>query len=89
MKEDLPELKIGEWQFANNYTAIWIHVPNDHLPSDRWLPGLVRIPISETGRDITPVWKWDGNKEAPTLTPSIDVHGVWHGFLTNGKLITA
>jgi hypothetical protein len=85
--EDFPELKIGEWQFANDYTAIWIHVPNLHLP-DRWLPGLVRLPISETGSDVPPVWKWDGNKEMPTLTPSIDVTGIWHGYLTDGKLIT-
>lgn len=34
-------------------------------------------------------WIWDGNKETPTLTPSIlylDGCG-WHGFLTNGEFI--
>jgi len=84
---DLPELKVGEWQFADNYTAIWIHVPDKTL-ANRWLPGLVRLPISLTGSDIPPVWKWDGNKEAPTLSPSIAVTGVWHGFLRNGKMET-
>lgn len=42
-----------------------------------------------------PVWDWDGNKEAPTLSPSILVHGAsgqadkWHGYLRAGKLENA
>jgi hypothetical protein len=40
-------------------------------------------------------WEWDGNREAPTLSPSILVHGgkgqpdIWHGFLRAGILATA
>ena len=32
-------------------------------------------------------WNWDGNKELPTLTPSILIIGEcrWHGFLTQGE----
>ena len=32
-------------------------------------------------------WNWDGNKETPTLTPSIlKMSGCrWHGFLTAGE----
>ena len=32
-------------------------------------------------------WDWDGNKELPTLTPSILIIGEchWHGFLTAGE----
>ena len=29
-------------------------------------------------------WEWDGNFEAPTLTPSIDASPGWHGYLTSG-----
>ena len=82
--DDLPDLKMGEWQFVNNYTAIWIHAPH----SDTTM-GLVRLSISETGNAIPPVWKWDGNKDKPTLTPSINIIGVWHGWLRDGKLVTA
>jgi hypothetical protein len=34
----------------------------------------------------TPSWRFDGNVEAPTLTPSINCTGGcgWHGFLTAG-----
>jgi hypothetical protein len=35
-------------------------------------------------------WQWDGNREAPTLTPSIlHMDGCrWHGFLTKGEFLT-
>lgn len=29
-------------------------------------------------------WEWDGNLDAPTLTPSINHVGCWHGWLTSG-----
>lgn len=33
-------------------------------------------------------WNWDGNREAPTCTPSILQSGLpckWHGYLTDGE----
>lgn len=35
-------------------------------------------------------WSWDGNKELPTLTPSIlrTEHCRWHGYLTRGEFIS-
>ena len=36
-----------------------------------------------------PIWRWDGNKERPTISPSININkgeiGSWHGFLRNGE----
>lgn len=32
-------------------------------------------------------WDWDGNMVSPTLTPSINHVGCWHGWLTGGKFI--
>lgn len=29
-------------------------------------------------------WNWNGDKNKPTLTPSIDHKNNWHGFLTDG-----
>lgn len=29
-------------------------------------------------------WEWNGSIEAPTLKPSIDHKGCWHGWLTDG-----
>ena len=30
-------------------------------------------------------WDLDGSAEAPTLRPSINHHGCWHGWLTDGE----
>ena len=40
--------------------------------------------ISLDGHNST--WKWDGNEEKPTLTPSLLSLSEckWHGYLTNG-----
>jgi Family of unknown function (DUF6527) len=34
-------------------------------------------------------WAWDGDTDAPTLTPSINCVGGcgWHGFITDGKVV--
>ena len=31
-------------------------------------------------------WTWNGNREKPTLSPSINCHGCWHGFITDGEI---
>ena len=37
-----------------------------------------------------PQWDWDGNRETPTLTPSINCEGHcgWHGHIRNGRCVT-
>lgn len=32
-------------------------------------------------------WQWDGHREAPTITPSINCEQIcgWHGWLEQGK----
>ena len=34
-------------------------------------------------------WGWDGNKERPTLTPSVHAVGHWHGYVRDGSLVEA
>lgn len=36
----------------------------------------------------SPSWEWDGNREKPTLTPSVHHVGHWHGWLTGGVWIS-
>jgi hypothetical protein len=36
--------------------------------------------------DAPHVWGWNGHLERPTLTPSIDCKGCWHGFITDGVM---
>lgn len=48
-----------------------------------------QIPITLGPKVDTPVrmWHWDGNTEAPTITPSIgcDHRCGWHGNIINGE----
>lgn len=32
----------------------------------------------------SPSWDWDGNRDKPTLSPSVHHVGHWHGWLRNG-----
>lgn len=38
-----------------------------------------------------PCWQWDGNREAPTLSPSVQKVGqcAWHGWLRAGDWVEA
>ncbi len=33
-------------------------------------------------------WQWDGNETAPTLTPSINCNGYWHGYVCAGRMVS-
>lgn len=54
-----------------------------HCPRTNQLCGVALFPDT-LPNDAT--WHWDGNAEAPTLTPSINCVGGcgWHGSLTKG-----
>lgn len=73
----------GDWAFINNDQNIALRY------SESVFRGMVILPIVGPN-----AWQWNGSKEAPTLTPSILVESVpnwndgWHGFLTDGKLVT-
>ena len=34
--------------------------------------------------EFHPSWEWNGNHDAPTLTPSVHHIGHWHGWLKSG-----
>lgn len=74
----------GDWYFIDDDTFICLMFGDDKMKD------IVTLPID----DRPNAWKWNGNREAPTLTPSILVHPYpgwtdgWHGYLTDGKLIT-
>jgi len=75
----------GDWAFAPDDAKLYLRVPID---PDHPMGDFVGLPIGGAGKGY-PAWNWDGNREAPTLTPSINVIGVWHGYLRAGKLETA
>ncbi len=34
-----------------------------------------------------PSWLWDGNREAPTFSPSVNCEGCWHGYIKGGRCV--
>lgn len=33
-------------------------------------------------------WDWNGNREAPTFSPSINCRGCWHGYIREGRCVS-
>jgi hypothetical protein len=70
--------KVGDFTFDEKVEHIYL-----------WLPGVsgpdaLRIQKGDPGGPR--VWGWDGNREKPTLTPSIHAPHQWHGHLRAGRL---
>ncbi len=82
------QLEVGDWAFIDSERAILVRLPGcDESHGD----GVHLLPISRESRFVNERevhWTWDGNHEAPTLTPSIlcKLSG-WHGYLTKGVLV--
>lgn len=32
-------------------------------------------------------WDWDGDRDAPTFTPSVNCGGCWHGYIRAGRCV--
>jgi hypothetical protein len=65
--------KPGDYYFSDDRRHLYLLLPGDTIA------GRVRI-----GGSQHPCWEWDGNLDSPTLTPSLDLPGVWHGWLQAG-----
>lgn len=76
--------KDGDWFIDERCTprVIYLRIPGDDSLS-RWELAPDGIAESERPR---PSWRWDGNHDAPTLTPSLHLVGVWHGWMKEGRL---
>ena len=85
---------IGDFRFEVRSTGYWI-VLTIPLGPDGTEPYLIDLAVTSdefpnTWRDQFPdsTWGWNGDFEAPTLSPSIwhNKPNGWHGFLEAGKL---
>lgn len=92
---------VGTFDIRSNgiqgYPGITGHImfvcPNNR----RCLVHIGPIHIDRPTPDAICIWGWDGNRERPTLTPSINCQSErdgkpaggcgWHGFITNGTIV--
>lgn len=94
LKRDWDDLhdnkRIGDWYFMQDDRYIVLTYPNLKPQHFEDAIEVVSLPIHTAGQEVEkqPSWLWDGNKEAPTLSPSINVIDRWHGYLKNGIIET-
>ena len=55
------------------------------LPADTGGGAILIRPAPSHLKD-EPSWEWDGNREKPTLTPSVWCKGRWHGWFRAGRM---
>ncbi len=95
--------EIGDFVFFNNYRDIWLCYPVRSTYLDAtiepnkevvyFLKNIVHLPIhtndnSENSETRNPSWLWNGDMDNPTLSPSINVVGIWHGYFEGGVIRT-
>jgi hypothetical protein len=52
------------------------------------IAGRTRIKRDGQGRNGgVPQWDWDGDRAAPTFTPSVNCKGCWHGYIRAGRCV--
>lgn len=68
----------GDFLFSAERDYIYIILPGSKRPD--------AIQIQRGNPGGHRVWGWDGNEDAPTLTPSILSPHEWHGYLRAGRL---
>lgn len=93
-QEDANGIPAGHWHFYTQY-GDETKAPAGILFGCPCGCGTLHSVGFDTHESQRPRWHWDGNRESPTLTPSINIlqhddagnrigeH--WHGFLTTGE----
>lgn len=87
-KDDLDNVGEFAWGDEGGVRHIMIALPRPRptAPDDyimNYLP--VALGPNTPGKH----WGWDGNEDAPTLTPSVHCIGHWHGWVRGGMLVEA
>lgn len=74
------DLEPGEFCYRRREdgTVKWLHF----WPWDS--PAALSAAVRPQHNGMGATWTLTGTEEEPTLFPSVDAKGVWHGFLTDG-----
>ena len=76
--------KVGEfyWDLSKGERQIVIAIPSGNGYCICGWPITYTLPNGSQ-------WKWDGNEVSPTLTPSLGLDDIWHGWVKGGTLVEA
>jgi len=96
LRQDLDDLvengQLGDWAFnkpaGEKPDYIFIRLPNPNLIETTEVSRgeVTPWPLKDQPDPIIDDWQWDGNREAPTLKPSLNYVGIWHGYMKAGVL---
>lgn len=79
--------KIGDFVFSEERDCLYIVLPHASGKPALDSTGRAALDAIPLSRGQGPrAWRWDGNEDRPTLMPSINWIGHWHGWLTAGEL---
>lgn len=93
-KDDFDDINaLGDFYINEAGDRIYMAIPTKapFLKKEHAAPPWTFISLS-IGRQKpsgSPSWEWNGNREKPTLSPSIWTHGHWHGWVRNGEMVEA
>jgi len=78
--------KAGQFSISQNEGSNYVWMQFICPCPDKLCNGVLRISEDEKIAAKRHTWLWDGNREKPTLTPSIARKGGcgWHGYLEKG-----
>ena len=75
----------GDWRG----TVLWVMMPYKS-PVGATPVHCLRLHRTSAQKPPKPSWEWDGNKDSPTLMPSIRCGpkdcSHWHGYITAGRI---
>ena len=57
------------------------------VPTDKVEAGCIYISLPVSPTEAAGSWSWNGDEDRPTLTPSVDAVGYWHGLITDGHMV--
>lgn len=93
-KDDFDDINaLGDFFINEAGDRIYMAIPTTRpfLDKERADPPwtFISLPIGRTKPAQSPSWQWDGNREKPTLSPSVHTFGHWHGWVRNGEMVEA
>lgn len=78
-----PEAAVGEEQAFSFRCPKW-----DRRCGKLCIAGRTNLKHDPNGKNGGfPHWMWDGNREAPTLVPSVNCSSCWHGYIRAGRCV--
>lgn len=80
---------VGQYFFRRGERglALWLAVPNFAYRPETGFAATYWPIDYESRRGYQ--WTWNEDEDKPTLTPSLGVDGIWHGWVRDGMLVEA